>query len=450
MRNHSRSAKVSVLALGVVSALACGQAFASGFQIREDSVQAMGRSHAGSASAPGDAAVVANNPAMMSLFDSTTLQSDLSVIDLSFHSNVTGSNGFPPPFNAPLTGGNGGNAGDTAGVPALHFILPVGDGWTFGASLTAPFGLKTNYDNNWVGRYLALKSDVKTMDLTFAGSYKFNDMFSAGASLIYQHIDAELTNAVDFGAILANKGLFPAFQSQSADGSVRLKGNDDAWGWDVGLLFRPTPDTNIGLNYRSKISHTVGGNATFQVPSNVRFVFGLNPATASLFTNTPFTADVDTPAVTTLSITQKVNDTFSVSADIERTNWDSLQSLNVHFSNPVQPPSAEQFHWSNSTEYAIGFDWKFAPEWTLRGGYAHDETPTNDAFRDPRLPDNNRNLYSFGVGFNPSKNANWNFGYSRITIKSPSVADVSATGSTLVGKFNGDANLFGVSGTFTF
>jgi long-chain fatty acid transport protein len=446
MRNHTRLMKVSTLALGVVSALACSQAFASGFQIREDSVQAMARSHAGSASAAGDAAVVANNPAAMSLFDSTTLQSDLSVIDVSFHF----AGGGRDALGRPVTGGNGGNGGDTAGVPALHFILPVGDGWTFGASLTAPFGLKTNYDNNWVGRYQALKSDVKTMDLTFAGSYKFNDMFSAGASLIYQHIDAELTNAVDFGAILAARGLFPAFQPQSADGAVRLKGNDDAWGWDVGLLFRPTQDTNIGLNYRSKISHTVGGNATFQVPSNVRFVFGLNPATASLFTNTPFTADVDTPAVTTLSITQKFSDTFALSADIERTNWDSLQSLNVHFANPAQPPSSEQFHWSNSTEYAIGFDWKLAPEWILRGGYAHDETPTNDTFRDPRLPDNNRNLYSVGLGFNPSKNASWNFGYSRINIKSPNINDLSATGSTLVGKFNGDANLFGVSGTFTF
>ena len=445
MRNHTRSVKVSTLALGVVTALACGQAMASGFQIREDSVQAMARSHAGSASAPGDAAVVANNPAAMSMFDNMTLQSDLSVIDVSF--NFTG--GGHDALGRPLTGGNGGNGGDTAGVPALHFILPVGDGWTFGASLTAPFGLKTNYDPGWVGRYQALKSDVKTIDLTFAGAYKFNDMFSVGASLIYQRLDAELTNAVDFGAILT-PAAFPAFQPQSADGAVRLKGNDDALGWDIGLLFRPTPDTNIGLNYRSKIDHTVSGNATFQVPSSARFLFSLNPATASLFTNTPFTADVATPAVTTLSITQRFNDAFSLSADIERTNWDSLQSLNVHFSNPAQPPSAEQFHWSNSTEFALGFDWRFSPEWTLRGGIARDETPTNDTFRDPRLPDNNRMLYSIGAGFNPSKNASWNFGYSRINIKSPSINDVSAFNSTLVGKFNGDANLFGVSGTFTF
>ena len=445
MRNSNRFAKRSALAVGVVSALLCGQVMASGFQIREDSVQAMGRSHAGSASDWGDAAVVANNPAAMTLFDKTTLQSDLSLIDVGFH--FTG--GGQDALGRPLAGGNGGNAGDSAGVPAFHFILPLDNGWTLGAAVTAPFGLKTNYDNGWVGRYQALKSDVRTVDLTFAAAYKLNDMFSLGASLIYQRFDAELSNAVDFGAILTPQA-FPLFQPQSADGAVRLKGNDSALGWDIGLLFRPTPDTNIGLNYRSKINHTVSGKATFTVPSNVSFLFGLNPATASLFTNTPFKADVATPSVITLSATQKISDSFSLSADIERTNWNSLQALNVAFANPAQPPSSEQFHWSDSTEYALGFDWVFAPEWTLRGGIARDETPTNDTFRDPRLPDNNRMLYSVGLGFKPSANAAWNFGYSHITIDSPKVSDISATGSTLVGTFSGKANLFGVSGTFTF
>lgn len=446
MRNPIRTATVSALALAVVTALACGQAMASGFQIREDSVQAMGRSHAGSASAPGDAAVVANNPAAMTLFDKTTLQSDLSVIDAGFH--FTG--GGQDALGAPLSGGNGGNGGDTAGVPAFHFILPLDNGFTLGAAVTAPFGLKTNYDPGWVGRYQAYKSDVKAMDVTFAAAYKFNDMFSLGASLIYQHFDAELSNGIDFGAILAAQGLYPIFQPQSADGAVRLKGNDSSWGWDVGLLFRPTPDTDIGLNYRSKINQTVSGTAKFNVPSTVQAVFGLNPATASLFTDTPFKADVATPSVLTLSITQKITDTFSLSADIERTNWDSLQNLNVSFGNIAQPPSSESFHWSNSTAVALGFDWNFAPEWTLRGGIARDETPTNDTFRDPRLPDNNRMLYSVGLGFKPGSNATWNFGYSHVGISSSKVNDLSVTGSTLVGKFSGSANLFGVSGTFTF
>jgi long-chain fatty acid transport protein len=443
MRNSNRSMKVSTLALGIVAALACTQAMASGFQIREDSVQAMGRSHAGSASAPDDAAVVANNPAAMVLFDKVTVQSDLTAIDLS--GKFTG--GGHDAFGRPLTGGNGGDAGDIAGVPAFHFILPVGDGWTLGASFTAPFGLKTQYDGGWVGRYQALKSDVRTFDFTFAGAYKFNDQFSVGGGVIFQRIQAELTNAVDFGAILT-PAAFPAFQPQSADGTARIQGDDTALGWDLGVLFRPTPDTNIGLNYRSKIDHTVSGHADFNVPSNVQFVLHLIGSSA--FQNTPITAKVATPSVLTFSVTQKFNDVFSMSADIERTDWSSLKQLTVNFANPSQPPSTEQFQWSDSTEYALGMDWKFDPKWVLRAGIAYDETPTNDTFRDPRLPDNNRMLYSIGLGYMASPNATWNLGYSRINIDTPKVNDLSATGSTLVGKYNADANLFGISGTFSF
>jgi len=443
MRTINRSMKVSTLAFGIVAALACGQAMASGFQIREDSVQAMARSHAGSASDWGDAAVVANNPAAMALFDNTTVQSDLTAIDLS--GNFSG--GGHDALGRPLTGGNGGDAGDIAPVPAFHLILPFGNGFALGASFTAPFGLKTQYDAGWVGRYQALKSDVRTFDFTLAASYKFNDMFSLGASLITQRIQAELTNAVDFGAILT-PAAFPAFQPQSADGFASVKGHDTSVGWDIGVLFRPSPNTNIGLNYRSKVNHTLNGDARFSVPTSVQFVLGSIGSTA--FQNTPISASVSTPSVVTFSVSQKLSDTFTLSADIERTNWSSLQSLTIHFANPAQPPSTEQFHWSNTMEYALGMDWKFAPEWTLRAGIARDETPTNNTFRDPRLPDNNRQLYSIGLGFTPSENASWNIGYSHIAIDTPTVNNVSATGSTLVGKYSADANLFGISGTFSF
>lgn len=438
----STSMMVSSLAIAVVTALACGQAMASGFQIREDSVQAMARSHAGSASDWGDAAVVSNNPAAMSLFDKTTVQTDLTMIDLHGHFNGGGVDAL----GRPLTGGNGGDAGDSTPVPAFHAIIPVGN-FAFGASLTAPFGLRTEYDPGWVGRYQALKSDVKAVDLTFAGSYKFNDMFSMGASLIYQRFDAELTNAVDFGAILT-PAAFPLFQPQSADGTARIKGNDTSWGWDVGFLFRPTSNTNIGLNYRSKINHSINGNAYFNVPTNVQAIFALKGITA--FQNTQAFTSFSTPSVITLSLSQKFSDTFTLSADIERTNWSSLKAFTAVFANPAQPPSTELFNWRNSTSFAIGMDWRFAPQWTLRAGYGHDQTPTQNAFRDPRLPDNDRNLYSVGLGWDPNENVSWNVAYSHIGISTPTVNDLSATGSTLVGNFSANANLFGVSATFRF
>lgn len=442
MRKFNRSMKISSLALGIVSALACTQAMASGFQLRENSLQALSRAYAGTASETGDAAVVENNAAAMTMFTETTIQSDVTVIDLNAHF----SGGGHDAFGLPLSGGNGGNAGDVTPVPALHLIVPLGN-FAFGAALTSPFGLKTEYDFGWVGRYQALKSDLRTYDLTLAGAYKFNDMFSIGAGLIVQRADAELSNAVDFGAILT-PAAFPAFQPQSADGLARIKGNDTSLGWEVGLLFHPGTNTSLGLNYHSKIDHTISGKADFTVPANVQGVFTL--IGSPVFQDTSATARLATPSVTTFSVTQKFNDRFSLSANVERTQWSSFQNLTVNFANPAQPPSSETFNWRNTMLYSIGGDFKLTDTLTLRAGYAHDETPTSDAFRDPRLPDNNRNQYSIGLGWSPTKNASWNIGYSHIAIKRPTVNDASPTGSTLVGSFDAKANLFGVSGTYTF
>ena len=65
---QSRSATFSALALGIAGVLALGNAQASGFQLKENSVKATGRAAAGSAAAEGDTSVVVNNPAAMTTF----------------------------------------------------------------------------------------------------------------------------------------------------------------------------------------------------------------------------------------------------------------------------------------------------------------------------------------------------------------------------------------------
>ena len=441
MRNLNRSIKISSLAFGIVSALACTQAMATGFQLRENSIQNLGRAYAGSASESGDAAVVENNPAAMTMFTETTVQSDITVIALS--AKFTG--GGHDALGRPLTGGNGGDAGGTTPVPALHLIAPMGN-WAFGVGLNSPFGLKTEYDAGWVGRYQALKSDLRTYDLTLAAAYKFNDMFSIGAGVIVQRADAELTKAVDFGAILT-PAAYPVFQPQSADGVARIKGHDTSIGWEAGVLFHPGASTSIGLNYHSRINQTIRGKADFTVPANVQAVF--NAFHSPFFQDQGATAKLATPAVVTLSITQKFGDRFSLSGNLERTQWSSLQELRVKFAGP-DADSVEQFHWRNTLLFSIGGDFKLSDSLTLRAGYAHDQSPTNDTFRTPRLPDNNRNIFTVGLGWQPSKNVSWNAGFMHIAIKKPTVHDVSPTGSTLVGSYTADANLFGVSGTFNF
>src|SRR5688500_3421631 len=136
MINH-QLARLAALTMAVTSALTYTQAHASGFQIKENSVKAQGRAFAGSGVAPGDDSVVSNNPAAMARFEGTNLQADVTAIDLGFEFQGGGTDAL----GRPLTGGDGGDAGDLIPVPAMSFIHKFEtNGLTVGAQISAPFG----------------------------------------------------------------------------------------------------------------------------------------------------------------------------------------------------------------------------------------------------------------------------------------------------------------------
>jgi long-chain fatty acid transport protein len=453
-----RSISFTALALGIAGVIACGQADASGFQLRENSVKNLGRANAGTAVASDDASVVANNPAAMVNLKKTTFQADVSVIDLTakFDGGGNAAAAFGPAAPA-LTGGDGGDPGEPTAVPALAIVLPMHgalEGLTLGASVHAPFGLKTEYDADWVGRYNAIKSDVNTVDLTFSAAVAVTDRFSIGAGLIYQHADVTLSNAVDFGtALCAGSGnpancfnpAFP-FHPQGADGRLSVTGDDNGMGWLAGVQWRPTDNFSIGYSHRSEIDHDLQGEVDFTLPAVVAGALGPGaPADG------PITAPLTTPSTDTLSAQWDFNDSFRLMADVQRTDWHSLQAVRIYRENANHTALGnEPFNWKDTTYIALGGEWDLSDSFTFRAGIAKDESPTNDQTRTPRLPDNDRMLYSLGMTWNVSQALSIDAAYQRITIDTPSINIVSTSGSRLVGEFDGHADLFGIAAQYRF
>src|SRR5690348_3573933 len=190
---------LAALAAAVSGALVSPVASASGFQISENTVKAMGRAYAGREAAGNDASVVMNNPAAMVDFDTYAVQIDATAIDVStqFHGSGTDAIGQP------LSGGDGGNGGGVHGVPAISFIAPIAQNWRLGFGINAPFGLATEYDAGWMGRYQALKTSVKSTDFTGSIGWAISPQFSVGVSVIAQKTTIDLGNAIDLGAVTA-------------------------------------------------------------------------------------------------------------------------------------------------------------------------------------------------------------------------------------------------------
>ncbi|AWV08720.1 OmpP1/FadL family transporter [Marilutibacter maris] len=452
MQHAHRITRLSALALGITGALAFGQVHASGFQLKENSVKSMGSAFAGAGVRNDDASVVTNNPATMTQFEGTTIQGDLTVIDLNYEADDV--HGYDV-LGQPLSGGNGGQAGDVAPVPAVSIVHKFDNGTAIGAMVSAPFGLKTEYDRDWVGRYYAATSDVQIVDLTLSGAIDLNDRFSVGAGLIFSSADVTLSKGVDFGtALFGNPATrpLPFARPQAADGFAEVQGDDVGFGWLLGFNLRPTDKLTIGLSHRSEIDFELDGDVDWTVPANVRAVFDSNPMTAALFNDGGAGAKLTTPSVTTLDVRYQFTDAFSMAASYVETDWSSLREVRIEFDGP-DPDSVEEFRWGDTSFASIGADYKLNESWTVRAGFAYDETPTTFAHRTPRLPDEDRRWYSLGATWNVSEALEVNFAYTYLDPDTPNIGIITppqAGGQRLFGSFDGDAHLFGVSGQYRF
>jgi long-chain fatty acid transport protein len=451
MQHAHRITRLSALALGITGALAFGQVQASGFQLKENSVKSMGNAFAGAGVRTDDASVVTNNPATMTQFEGTTVQADVTVIDLNYE--AADLEGYDVTFQ-PLTGGDGGQAGDVTPVPALSMVHKFDNGLALGAMVSAPFGLKTEYDNDWIGRYYAAKSEVEIVDLTLSGAIDLvPDHLSVGVGLIYSNADVTLSKAVDFGTVLFGAGVpLPFARPQAADGFAEVQGDDTGLGWLVGVNFRPTDKLDIGLSHRSEIDYDLQGSADWTVPATARAVFDSNPMTRVLFNDGNVTAKLTTPSVTSLDVSYQVTDRLMMAASYVETDWSSLREVRIDFENP-DPDSVEDFNWGDTRFMSLGADFQLNESWTLRAGYAYDETPTTFATRTPRLPDEDRQWYSIGATWQVSDALEVNFAYTYIKPDTPKIGLITPPqqgGHRLFGEFDGDANLLGISGQYRF
>jgi len=468
----SRPFALAALSLAIVGALTAPRsADASAFQLKEDSAKSMGRAYAGSATAGGDASVIANAPAAMDDLNGTYFQADVTAINFSAKFNGSAHDAL----GRPISGGNGGDAGTTLPIPAFFASTQIGDRWHIGIAGTVPFGFQTEYDNDWMGRYNALKSKFASYDVTLSASYKVTDTFAIGASAIAQKTTAELTSAINYNAVglglvqqAAAGGLLTPQQAGAlaqqlgavippgSDGTARIKGDDWAWGWQVGAYWKLTTNDRFSLNYRSKISHTLEGTGNFTQPTNVQAVLS-SPTVAPLlaglggvpFTHTAGTANFTTPATASFSYWHQ-DEKFGLGFDLAWTKWDVFKDLVVNYANPAQPPTSEVFDWKNTWYASIGADWYLTDKLTLRSGIAVDTTPTTAAHRDPRVPDSTRKLIAFGLGYKATENFEINASYMHIFVNQAHVNSVSSTGDVISGNFDDYGNTLGISAQYHF
>lgn len=387
------------------------EADAAGFAIRENSAEALGTAFAGNASSATFLSTIYNNPAGMTQFTGDRAQLDASALipSMAFTGSATAHCAYCGPAGAPISGG-GNDGGQAVFVPAGYAMISLSPDLKAGLALTSPYGLETNYAPDWAGRYFGIKSYLQSLDINPSLAYRVNNWLSVGGGLSAQHLYADLSNALDFSSIAGlPPGTFP-------DGRLRVHGDGWGWGYNGGLLVQPMDGTNIGLTYRSRIQHTITGNASF---ADVSYPFSLNPAFASGAARTSLT----TPATAEISVTQRITDKLHLSADVQWTGWSSFQSLGVQNASGGNLGTPTQENWHDTVYVALGGTYNWDDNWTFRSGIAYDQSPVSDQYRTVRLPDADRYWLSFGVGYKFSDGLSVDLGYTHIFMPNASISN---------------------------
>lgn len=425
---------------------------AGGFALEEQSVSGLGNAFAGGAASAEDASTVFFNPAGLTLLkgQNAAAGGQLIVPHAKFQKDearhATG---------APLTGGDGGDAGEPALIPNAYYSVTFESGLALGFGLSVPFGLASDYAEDWVGRYHATRSEMSATSLTPCVAYRVTPAWSVGAGLVIQRLEAELSNRVDFGFILALAGV-PGFAPQSADGEATLTGDHWGYGYAVGTIYEFGRDSRIGFAYRSRVKHKVEGRADFDLPE------GLPPQlvqalAAEGFRDTDAEVSITLPDSASLSFYHRLSPRWVAMADVTWTNWSIFDELRVHFAKGLADDVTTE-NWKDAWRFAVGLNYTPTPVWTWRAGVAYDQDPIPDAeHRTPRVPSSDRIWTTFGFGYRPVPWLGVDFGYAhlflrdaRIDKKISGLSDEDAPRGVLKGEFEVSADIVSAQLTARF
>jgi long-chain fatty acid transport protein len=438
-----------------IFSVACfGHAHAGGFGLIDMSAASLGNAHAGGAALAEDVSTIYYNPAGLTRLPGQQFMAAGTAIRPSAKFENQGSLSA---VGTPVTGGNGGDAGDWALVPGLFYAMDAAPNLRFGLGVHVPFGLKTEYDDGWAGRYQALKSEIKTININPVIAYRLSDQVSLGGGLSAQYVDVNISKAIDFGTVcvgaLGAANCAPiGFLPQQKDGSVKVDGTDWGYGLNLGAMFTPSADMRFGITYRSKVSHELsGGNASFTKPAGLPAPL----AAATTFTNTGVKASLDLPESMNLSGYAEIDPKWSVMGDIGWVRWSRFEELRIRFDKgaaaTAAPDSVTPEKWRNTWRIAVAANYRYNDEWKMRGGLAYDQTPVKDEFRTPRVPDADRTWLAFGAQYKASKQGTWDVGYAHLFIKDSSLNKAEPpVGGTLIGKYSNDVNILSVQYNHAF
>jgi len=395
-----KSHKLAIFA-SLCSGLIASDGLAAGYSSSLTATSGLANSYAGSVTGSHDASDLFYNPAASSHFDKNQAIVSVSYLSLKIDpDNVKAASKSGSKFS----GAEESNAGANLFVPAIYLSHALNDKTSLGFAVNSPFGLRTNYGNDWTGRYTLTDSQIKTINFNPSVSHKLTDDLAIGAGVSAQYYQATFSAAVPRGG-----------------NQYKAKGSDWGYGFNLGATYKINEDLRFGIGYRSKIDHHLQGTA--QV---------LNNGTTTL--SSGFTTSTATPESVTIGANYQFSKDLELVYDATWTRWSRVNNYKIGADNSALNNNVA-FKMHDSYMNSVGANYKLNSDLLLRSGLAYEKDGVTNANRQPSVPNGSKYWTSIGLNYKISDGYSVDATYMHQFFRAATSNIVDASGNSFSAKY---------------
>ncbi len=420
----AKTSKFTQTLLASALAVVAGSASAAAFQLAEVSTSGLGRAYAGEAAIADNAAVVATNPALMSLLK----QPEISVGAIYVDPNIN--------LTSPMPGFAYKNIAPNALVPTVYGVYPINEKFAVGGGLNVNYGLATEFDDKYAGGFLGGKTDLTAINFNLSGAYRVTEKFSVGLGLNAVHAKAKLER---YAGITASK--IPNIKVETV--VSKLQGDKWGFGWNAGLVYEFNERNRIGIAYHSQVDINFKGQYSNQFPLALAPALSPQGITATGGKEIPGTLHLPLPAYWEISGYHKMTDRFAMHYSYKYTQWSKFKELRAKGTDGKTLFSkTEEFR--DSSRIALGASYDVTDALTVRTGIAYDESAA-DEHNTISIPDTDRTWFSVGATYRFTPNVSIDAGFAHLKGKKNTFKEEGVPFTS-----KASANLYGLNVNYRF
>jgi long-chain fatty acid transport protein len=400
------------------------QASGSCFSVFENGVRAAGMGGA-FVSIANDGSAIFYNPAGIAFQKGTRMEMNSLVVVGLFRFKPTST---PQGTIVPEKGYNLNTSPHFIPIMSMYLTKEISPRLTAGFGMYAPFGLAANATNfkdsdpkvtKYVGRYAGTRGMLQSFWLQPTVAYRLskNSSFAAGVAWVHTHllIEESILNPLDDGKVFGEQVASKVFAGMDKtlsgaaiarmlpEGRARFAGTSDRPGYSAGYLYKHEKSgTNIGLMWRSAVTHKLSGKASFAFTTGYALENFVGKDTIpKLFPAQPIKASFTTPATYSIGVSNSALLKGVLALQVDVQDYKRFKDVPLNFSNTTDTatPAELRLTFAMQTSYVVraGYERPLGDKNTVRIGYFFDHTPVTDKSTGPLFPDSSRNNITFGV-----------------------------------------------------